>query len=538
MNIHKTSTNRVFYPILFGLYPVLFLISVNLGEIPFEQSWRAIFVVFLASLVLWALLKLVTKDKQKSALISTVLLLSFFSYGHIYNFLGQADVFSGLLGRHRYLFPLAITIILTSTFWIIKKAHNLHSTSRALNMIGVVLISLPVFQIATFEIRTVFENKSAQISHGKYNTNLTLNTNEAPDIYYIILDAYGREDTLLELYDYDNSSFISDLQNMGFYVADCSVSNYEKTIFSLPTTLNMKYLDKLGGDNLKRKSGAAPDVVKFKSLFSNNETRRFLEANGYTTVAFQTGFYWASWQDADYYFSYAQINNGTDVAKNIHTFLNEFESLLVQSSAGLFFTDLLNKGDLNLGLDLDIEDDQEFPTGETEKKIRYYTVNFALNTLEDIPKSIRGPKFVYAHIVSPHQPYVFDPNGKFVADQDDVNQGYTDQISFVNQRVLTIVENIIQLSEIPPIIILQGDHGPPETESTPARMEILNAYYLPDGGNNTLYSSITPVNSFRLIFDQYFGTKYGLLDDFSWRSVDFYRNPFKLKMVPNKCEGK
>ena len=538
MNIHKTSTNRVFYPILFGLYPVLFLISVNLGEIPFEQSWRAIFVVFLASLVLWALLKLVTKDKQKSALISTVLLLSFFSYGHIYNFLGQADVFSGLLGRHRYLFPLAITIILTSTFWIIKKAHNLHSTSRALNMIGVVLISLPVFQIATFEIRTVFENKSAQISHGKYNTNLTLNTNEAPDIYYIILDAYGREDTLLELYDYDNSSFISDLQNMGFYVADCSVSNYEKTIFSLPTTLNMKYLDKLGGDNLKRKSGAAPDVVKFKSLFSNNETRRFLEANGYTTVAFQTGFYWASWQDADYYFSYTQINNGTDVAKNIHTFLNEFESLLVQSSAGLFFTDLLNKGDLNLGLDLDIEDDQEFPTGETEKKIRYYTVNFALNTLEDIPKSIRGPKFVYAHIVSPHQPYVFDPNGKFVADQDDVNQGYTDQISFVNQRVLTIVENIIQLSEIPPIIILQGDHGPPETESTAARMEILNAYYLPDGGNNTLYSSITPVNSFRLIFDQYFGTKYGLLDDFSWRSVDFYRNPFKLKMVPNKCEGK
>jgi len=535
MNTHKTSTNRVFYPILFGLYPVLFLMSVNLGEIPLEQSWRAIFVVFLASLVLWALLKLVTKDNQKSALISTVFLISFFSYGHIYNFLGQADVLGGLLGRHRYLFPLAISIILTSTFWIIKNAHNLHSTSRTLNLIGVVLIILPVFQIATFEIRTVFENKSAQISHGENNTNLFLNTNDAPDIYYIILDAYGREDTLLELYDYDNSSFINELQNMGFYVADCSVSNYEKTVFSLPTTLNMNYLDKLGGDNLKRKSAPYPDLVKFKSLFSNNEVRRFLEANGYTTVAFQTGYYWASWQDADYYFSYTQINNGTDIEKFIHTSLNEFESLLVQTSAGLLFTDLLNKGDLNL--DLDIEDDQEVSIGETEKQIRYNTVNFALNMLEDIPNSIRGPKFVYAHIVSPHQPYVFDPNGEFVANQDDVNQGYPDQVLFINQRVLTIVENIIQSSEIPPIIILQGDHGPPDTESTPARMEILNAYYLPDGGNNTLYSSITPVNSFRLIFDQYFGTKYGLLDDVSWRSVDFYRNPFKLKMAPNTCEG-
>jgi hypothetical protein len=536
MNIHKISTNRVFYPILFGLYPVLFLISVNLGEIPFEQSRRAIFVVFLASLVLWALLKLVTKDKQKSALISTVLLLSFFSYGHIYNFLGQADVFSGLLGRHRYLFPLAITIILTSTFWIIKKAHNLHSTSRALNLIGVVLISLPVFQIATFEIRTVFENKSAQISHGKYNTNLTLNTNEAPDIYYIILDAYGREDTLLELYDYDNSSFISDLQNMGFYVADCSVSNYEKTIFSLPTTLNMNYLDKLGGDNLKRKSAPLPDSVKFKSLFSNNEARRFLEANGYTIVAFQTGFYWASWHGADYYFSYRQNNEEEAAGEVIHTFLNEFESLLLQSSTGLLFIDLLNIGDLNSGFDS--VDDQEFSNSETQKQIRYNTVNFTLDMLEDIPKSIRGPKFVYAHVVSPHPPYVFNPNGDFVADQDDVNQGYPDQISFINQRVLAIVENIIQSSEIPTIIILQGDHGPPETESTAARMEILNAYYLPDGGNFTLYSSITPVNSFRLIFDQYFGTKYGLLDDVSWRSVDFYRNPFKLEMVPNTCEGK
>jgi len=536
MNPNKSQNIKIVHPILFGLYPVLFLMSTNLGEIPFGQSWRAIFVVFLASLVLWALLKLVTKDKHKSALLSTLLLISFFSYGHLYNFLRQANVFGGFLGRHRYLLPLVIIIILASTIWIVKKGHNLHATSRTFNLMGVALIILPLFQIATFEIRTAFENKSAQTSQGKNNADLLLKTNDAPDIYYIILDAYGREDTLLELFGYDNSSFINDLQNIGFYVAGCSVSNYEKTVFSLPTTLNMDYLDELGGDNLKRKSNPYPDLVKFNSLISNNEVRSFLEANGYTTVAFQTGFYWASWHNADYYFSYTQNNNGTDIERFIHTSLNEFESLLVQTSVGLLFTDLLSKDDLNV--ELNIEDDQGFSTDGTEKQIRYNTVSFTLNMLEDIPTSIRGPKFVYAHIVSPHQPYVFDPNGEYVPDQDDIHQGYPDQVSFLNQRVLTIVENIIQTSEISPIIILQADHGPPDTESTPARMEILNAYYLPDGGNNALYSSITPVNSFRLIFDQYFGTQYGLLDDISWRSVDFYRNPFILEMVPNSCEGK
>jgi hypothetical protein len=57
-----------------------------------------------------------------------------------------------------------------------------------------------------------------------------------------------------------------------------------------------------------------------------------------------------------------------------------------------------------------------------------------------------------------------------------------------------------------------GDHG----LRSDNRYKILNAYYLPEDGSQNLYSAITPVNSFRLIFDTYFGSNYGLTHDTSY----------------------
>ena len=45
------------------------------------------------------------------------------------------------------------------------------------------------------------------------------------------------------------------------------------------------------------------------------------------------------------------------------------------------------------------------------------------------------------------------------------------------------------------------------------RFNILNAYYLPDIDIGILYPHITPVNSFRVVFNQYFGTDFELLKD-------------------------
>jgi hypothetical protein len=143
---------------------------------------------------------------------------------------------------------------------------------------------------------------------------------------------------------------------------------------------------------------------------------------------------------------------------------------------------------------------------------------FILDKLPDIP-AISGPKFVYVHIMIPHYPHVFGPNGEILTDpgfyggdggkpvNDDYSKkGYIYGVQFIDKRIIPILQTIINKSKINPIIVLQGDHG----QDGHNRFTNLNAYFLPDGSKD-LYPSITPVNSFRLIFDDYFGANYSLL---------------------------
>ena len=535
MTAKNIQTTKIFHPVLFSLYPVLFLMSANLGEIPFQESWRVIVFVPIISAIIWLSLKLIIRDNQKAALIAAVLLISFFVYGHLYNYLGQEEIFGGVLRRHRYLIPLFVLAILMSSWWVIKKTRNLDSISQAFNIISLVLLVFPVYQIAFFEIRSLISLNPTQEEIKISNKLEPSSIKDQPDIYYIILDAYGRKDILLDLYNYDNSAFLTQLRGRGFYVADCSMSNYEKTYFSLVSSLNMNYLDELGGDALM-KSGFQMDLVKARRLIVDNEVRQFLESKQYATVAFQTGFYWTRWDDADHFFSYYDEKEA-DIFRKFFTPLNSFESLLIETSAGRLVYDSLNR--ISIVDNFDDDNVSIASKDETRQIIRYNTVNYTLDTLEKIPSSIKSPKFVFAHIISPHQPFVFNADGSFVSDtsiQENTELGYPNQVAFLNQRILTIVDTIIATSGTPPVIIIQGDHGPPETNFGPSRLAIFNAYYLPEEGDKNLYESITPVNSFRVILDHYFGTNYGLLDDIVRNSVD-KDDLFNFKIVPNTCQG-
>jgi hypothetical protein len=149
---------------------------------------------------------------------------------------------------------------------------------------------------------------------------------------------------------------------------------------------------------------------------------------------------------------------------------------------------------------------------------------FELDLLDNIAPA-PGPKYVFVHILAPHNPFVFGPNVEatnrktpFALDGDldalrfeDYSTGYKDQLTYLNNRTLQFVDNILANSKTPPIIIIQGDHG--SSRSGIWHMTILNAYYLPDGQNKTLYPTISPVNSFRVILNTFFNTRLPTLKD-------------------------
>jgi hypothetical protein len=156
--------------------------------------------------------------------------------------------------------------------------------------------------------------------------------------------------------------------------------------------------------------------------------------------------------------------------------------------------------------------------------------------LEKIPQDISEPKFVFAHILALHEPFVFSSNGSAVnypeyMDAEQYNEAYGNQLDYVNSRILPILQHIIENSDPKPIIILQGDTGPAKVSNT-GQMANLSAFYQP-GNDQSLSPTFTPVNDFRQVFDQYFGANLDLLPDYSYFSL--YTSPFDMKLIPNDC---
>lgn len=515
-------TRVTLHPFLLGVYPALALLGNNINEIRGVDALRALFVAVLISGGLVLFFRQIMRNEHQSALLATVLLILFFSYGHVYGSLKEVHLLGITAGRHRVLIPLFIGLAGAGALWVFTGTRNFQPITQILNFVGLFAIAFPLYQITSFEVRTFLEKSSGEANPAESLKIRQMDNSKKPDIYYIVLDAYAREDVLANFYGYDNSPFLNELEAMGFYVAHCSQSNYTKTKFSLASTLNIDYLENLGGEELRHDNGE-PNWVKIGFLIRQSKVRDFLESQGYQTVAFQTGFFWTEWDNADLYFKQDSEDLGTLGTLETFGHVNEFEALLIKTSLGLALADT---GTI-------LSQYLQPIISESPKRQRYEIVSFTLDTLEEIAP-VRSPKFVFAHVVSPHAPYVFSQDGAFLADQENMRTGYPDQVTYINKRVLSIVQKLITNSEIPPIIILQGDHGGPETQALPIRLDIFNAYYLPDVSSQNLYSSITPVNTFRVVFDTYFGTNLGLLEDQSYHSTS--DNFFDFNLTPNACE--
>ena len=121
-----------------------------------------------------------------------------------------------------------------------------------------------------------------------------------------------------------------------------------------------------------------------------------------------------------------------------------------------------------------------------------------------------------------------DPEGGFYGSSWHKMDMYLDQLTCINQKVKELVRGLLDTESLSPkpIIILQADHGPgsltadiqdkgPAThasqEGIKERMSILHALHLPGVTASDLPADLTPVNTFRFVFNHYFGTKFELL---------------------------
>jgi hypothetical protein len=513
----------VLHPFLFAIVPVAMLLTQNLAQIKPGLGLRAVLVAAALAGILLVVLRMLIQEWQKAALITSLFLIFFFTYGHIYNTIKETEIAGFLIGRHRYLGPLFVALFLAGAWWIWRRLKDTARLTEALNIIGLVALVFPVFQIVTFQLRLSSTTASPTDASPASRALAIYDGQELPDIYYIILDAYTRDDVLENVFEYDNTPFLESLEEMGFYIGYCSLSNYAQTELSLASSLNFNHLEAL--DN--RLTPNTSDRSPLWRLINNSAVRTTLEGLGYSTVAFETGYYWTQLDDADYYLT--QNSSALEVMEAVGG-VNGFEVMLLNTTGALAVTDGISK------LPELVTESINYPNQKIRDRLLY---NF--DKLDTISPEIEGPKFVFAHIVAPHEPFVFGPQGENVAlegrdDEDDYIPAYRDQLNYVNIRTLDIVKNILRESNTPPIIIIQGDHGAgPVTNEE--RMAILNAIHLP-GGDEGLYSNISPVNNFRVIFNRFFGGELEMAEDASYYSI--YDDPYNFTEVFDtrvECSG-
>jgi len=507
----------VIHPLLFAIYPILFLFARNIGQFSTIVIVVPILAVICFTLLFWLLVNFLYKDRLKSGLIVSLFLCLFFSFGHFYLTI-KAILSPGIV------FMLWLCIFIFVGLLIKRTRVSLRNVNIFMNIAAFILITFPFVEITNFKLKTSNEWRSQNISALVTKSKIfNQKPNEIPDIYFIVLDAYAREDILKEFFNFENTEFFDYLGKNGFYIANKSTANYCQTSLSLASTFNLRYLD----DVAKEVGKEVYDLKPLMAMINNSFALHFLRQHGYKIVAFSNALPDGEIKNADIYLS-----------ADLPFF--RFRRAILNTTPIPFFMKMLNVNTLF----------------EMHRK----RLLFIFDNLADVPK-LKSPVFVYAHIEAPHPPFVFGPSGErinpeAIFDYADANwlirggrltrreyiKGYRDQLIFINKKIKTVIGRILAQSERPPIIILQSDHGSrsklvwedPNNTSFKECLSILNAYYLPNDGHENLYDEITPVNTFRVIFNHYFGTNFELLKDDSFFSTA--RHPYKFINVTDKIK--
>jgi len=230
------------HPFLITGYMVIELFSENITEVPVTVIWRPLVVLLIFTTLFYFLLYWFTKNWQVAGLVLSLFLVLFFSYGHVYSLTKNISIGGLILFRHRVLLPIWVLISLGGAYFIWKRGNLLTTGTRLANLITILLLAFPIVAIIVFTIKQNIYASQLTVQ----DDSITLSGSRAnPDIYYIVLDSYTRQDVLQDEFDLDNTEFISGLEDLGFNVAKCSQSNYGHTALSLTSTLNMEYIQSL-----------------------------------------------------------------------------------------------------------------------------------------------------------------------------------------------------------------------------------------------------------------------------------------------------
>ena len=405
LKLHRVAYLARVNPLLAALLPVSFLYAHNIGEVPFSSAGAAMLTVLAGAAIFMLVVWLVLRNDASAGLLAVVWILLFFLYGHIFDLTRGASIGGFVVGRYRYLLAVEIIVALLAllvAFRARKFSYSITTTITTALLFPVVFTwaTIGVFHLngSNSQIAGVDDLESIRLPE--------LQRHQLPDIYYIILDSYPRQDVLQSVDGFDNSQFLNYLARNDFYIASDSQTNYIQTSLSLSSSLNMDYLQVLIGE-----------LADSKNLSVHH---RLIQYNKAALLA----------QRMRYRFAFLRSNFGLtlvnphadDRISRLDYPWGTFGRLVVQpvllNDFNYFFTrTTLLRNAVDLG-------------------VVYFATDLFTNKIEQLKRisEVERPTFTFAHFEPPHSPYVFDQDGN-VRSVNFGLQSYEDRQAYIEQLI-------------------------------------------------------------------------------------------------------
>ncbi|MFH2107731.1 MAG: hypothetical protein ABII93_03600 [Chrysiogenia bacterium] len=450
-----------------------------------EVQWTQVIWAALASLAIagagWFMTGIFSSQRNKRSLALFSFVTLFHFYGLYYDQIAGWLPFLSrpLLAHLLALVPPAI-IWLALTVLIFKSRRSFSVLNRVLQTAVLLLLAWNIGGIT-------IHHAGQRLDHWQQSRagiqRLPAGQTRTPDIYCFVLDEFAAPESVRRLFGYDNSAFTASLRRQGFFVAQQSRSPYTLTEPAIATILNLGEFSAVKDPFLQVRRNAVAALLKnrgYRIIDFACQRSLFLEA-----------------ADQRFYYPLAHAS----------IFFDDFYRALFERSLLRVLSDLwqLKKTDLS----------------------RFYRERI-LQVFKELPAVVKtpGPKLVFVHLFSPHEPFVFDAQGKpadplHIWDHADPAH-YLEQYIYICRRLLQTAAMIIADSPAAPVIIMQSDHGYRGSrrrgkESQPVSLSemtlVFNALYLPGVPLAGIEPSLSPLNNFRLVFNSYFGTRYPLLNN-------------------------
>jgi hypothetical protein len=408
---------------------------------------------------------------------------------------------------HIILLPGMLITLLVILFFLNKSKKNFKNVLKISFVIALSLVFFNITEIAYY---------SAQSNSVPDNSVETFSVDQdnLRDVYYIVLDGHASAEVLKKYFNYDNSDFENFLKEKGFFIPEFSFSNYYTSHASIPSTLNMDYI------HYNLIQGKHPNLTYQKSTAETATAKNF-ERNGYEIISIINEY---------------NIHPSENSIKLCGSDLRSFRVL------GFYLDTIplkIFKSMIYSALDKTSNSEQQDISIQPLVENR----TCALNELPNIRKNFSHPIFVQAHLIMPHSPFIFDSKGDIVdfraLSYEQIPHAYLEQLQYTDIKIQEIVEKLLD-SEPKPIIIIQSDHGVrfeiDEKDEQPLDHSFLNfaAYYFPDVElDKDEYPVITPVNTFRILFNKYFGTDYELLENRAFLELERDFGKFGIMIEKN-----